>query len=100
MLVTFATNKLEITICHSSLKETNCDFKIIWKRTRLPELPEALEQALSCSNVCAPAEEKPRERMGSVTGCKIRLRAQGKVRSVEAESEASVCWLRSTSPFP
>lgn len=39
MLVTFATNKLEITISHSSLKETNCDFKIIWQRMRLPDFP-------------------------------------------------------------
>lgn len=40
MLVTFATNKLEITICHSILRETNFDIKILWERMWLPGLPK------------------------------------------------------------
>lgn len=40
MLVTFAMSKLEITICHSNLKEINVDFKITWKRMRSPDLPK------------------------------------------------------------
>lgn len=39
MLVTFATNKLEITICPSILRDINFEIKILWQRLRLPGLP-------------------------------------------------------------
>lgn len=39
MLVAFATNKLEITICPSILREVNFDIKILWQKMWLPGLP-------------------------------------------------------------
>lgn len=59
MLVTFAMSKLEITICHASLREISVDFKIIWKRIQPPGLPKRPQNQHCPVSVC---EYSPKRR--------------------------------------
>lgn len=65
MLVTFATDKLEITTCHSGLKEINFDFRMMWERMWLLAL---LKRARSKHGHVPTCEPSPKRSPGGGDG--------------------------------